>query len=83
MPLEFSPNEVRLYDACGAEEALELSDWFSTTEMPKVDLGGCSNLHPALLQTLLAFTPVLSVEPRDPFLVRWILPMLAPAAPKI
>lgn len=78
MPLEFRDHEVRLVETCGAEEALELSDWLSNTELPKVDIAECTNLHPALLQTLLAYKPVLSAEPKDPFLIRWIRPMLAP-----
>jgi hypothetical protein len=80
MPLEFRDDEVRLVGTCGADEALELSDWLSNPGVPKVDLAACTNLHPALLQTLLAFKPAIAVEPTDPFLVRWILPLLAPAA---
>jgi hypothetical protein len=78
MPIEFRTGEVRLAETCGAEEALELSDWLLSADLPKVDLGDCTNLHPALLQTLLAHKPAISVEPKDPFLSRWILPMLAP-----
>ncbi len=77
MALEFRDDEVRLIGACGAEEALELSEWFAKIESPKADLGTCTHLHAALLQTLLAFKPVVCVEPDDSFLRRWIAPILA------
>ncbi len=78
MPLEFRPSEVRLVDTCGAEDALELVDWLSKEERPAVDLAACTNMHPALLQTLLAFKPAISAGPTDPFITQWILPLLAP-----
>jgi hypothetical protein len=31
------------------------------------------------LQTLLAYQPVIAAPPTDPFLVRWILPLLTAA----
>jgi hypothetical protein len=77
MALEFRDDEVRLIDSCGAEEALELADWLSKLELPKVDLAACTHLHAALLQTLLAYRPAISAGPEDPFLARWVLPVLA------
>ncbi len=76
MPLVFRTDCVALVDACGAEEALELADWFATSDHPKADLAECSHLHAALLQTLLAYQPSIIAAPVDPFLARWILPML-------
>jgi hypothetical protein len=77
MPLEFRADTVCFTQTCGAEDALELADWLLRTELPKADLGKCTHLHAALLQTLLAFKPTVSVGPEDPFLARWILPELA------
>jgi hypothetical protein len=77
MPLTMLGDEVRLIDTCGADEALELAEWLSEAELPKVDLGSCTHMHAALLQTLLTYNPIISVEPQDVFLRRWIAPMLA------
>ncbi len=78
MPLEITSGTVGLIGNCGADEALEFVDALSAAEMPKIDMSACTNLHPALLQALLAFKPAVSNPPTDPFLVRWILPLLAP-----
>ena len=77
MPLEFRRNEVCLTGSCGAEDALELADWLTKHKRAKVSLAACTHLHTALLQTLLAYKPAVSVGPEDPFLARWILPVLA------
>jgi hypothetical protein len=77
MPLEFREDTVCLTQTCGAEDALALADWLSQTVLPKADLGECTHLHAALLQTLLAYKPAVSVEPVDSFLARWILPVLS------
>lgn len=77
MPLRFGSGEVALTDSCGAEDALELADWLAKEHQPKADLRACSHLHAAVLQTLLAYKPVLSAPPVDPFLLRWVVPALA------
>jgi hypothetical protein len=76
MPLEATSEPIRLIGTCGAEDALELVDALSNPAPHSVDLSACTNLHPALLQTLLTFKPAIAGEPTDPFLVRWVLPML-------
>ncbi|MGD0471910.1 MAG: hypothetical protein ABSB70_01695 [Candidatus Velthaea sp.] len=77
MPLQFEQDEIWLIDACGAEEALELVDLLSRPQRPKINLSRCSYLHAALLQTVLAYKPAISQGPTEPFLERWIVPMLA------
>jgi hypothetical protein len=77
MPLVFGGNTVALVGTCGADEALELVDLLAKPERPTVDLSACTNLHSALVQTLLAFGPGVCAEPVDPFLARWISPLLA------
>jgi hypothetical protein len=79
MPLEFARSEVTLHGACGAEEALELVEWLAKKRRARVNLGDCTHLHSALLQTLLAFGPAISVPPHEPFLARWIVPLLTAA----
>lgn len=77
MPLEFGEKAVRLIGNCGAEDALELVDWLAKTDDAAVDLSRCEHLHAALLQTLFAHPHAISAAPAEPFLARWILPVLA------
>jgi hypothetical protein len=77
--LDFHDDRVALIGVCAAEEALELVDWLCRVERPTADLSACTNLHAAILQTLLAYQPVIAAPPTDPFLVRWILPLLTAA----
>jgi hypothetical protein len=73
-------DEILLIDACGAEEALELVDLLSKAERPTINLSRCTYVHAALLQTLLAYKPVISAAPTEPFLQRWIVPLLSRSA---
>jgi hypothetical protein len=80
MPLTFARSEVALTGACGAEEALELAEWLAKRKRPRVNLAACTHLHAALLHTLLFHRPAISGAPADPFLSRWIMPMLGAVA---
>jgi len=77
--LTFTRNEVALAGACGAEEALELMEWLVKRRRPRVKLTDCTHLHSALLATLLACRPAISGPPNDPFLAKWIEPILTAA----
>ncbi len=79
MALTFTRNEVTLAGACGAEEALELAEWLVKRRRPRVKLTDCTHLHSALLATLLAHRPTISGAPSDPFLAKWIEPILTAA----
>lgn len=81
MSLHIEGDEIWLVDACGAEEALELVDLLLKAERPTINLSRCTNLHAALLQTVLAYKPAVSAEPAEPFLRRWILPFIASSGP--
>jgi hypothetical protein len=76
MPLTFARNEVALTGACGAEEALDLAEWLAKRKRPRVNLAACTHLHAALLHTLLIFRPSVCAGPADPFLSRWVMPLL-------
>jgi hypothetical protein len=76
VPLELRDDEASLVGSCTADEALEFSDWLANSAQPKVDLAACTHLHAALLQTLLAYKPAITARPADPFLARWISPLL-------
>jgi hypothetical protein len=63
------------------DDAEPLARWLRETSRPKVRLEHCTHLHTAALQALLAARPVLAGPPSDPFLARWITPLLvAPPA---
>lgn len=75
MPIRFEGTTARLEGVCGVEEALPLSDWLLATDGARLDLGLCTELHTAVLQVLMAAgRPVAA--PADPFLARWVMPVL-------
>jgi hypothetical protein len=80
MPLVYEKNMARFVDACTVEEAMEFQEWLGGVKAPRVDLSACTHLHTALFQVLLAARPKLSAPPQDPFLARWVAPLLAAAA---
>jgi hypothetical protein len=77
MPLTFAETLVRFEGVCCVEEALPLLEHCRDTRAPKVDLADCTYLHTALLQVLLLVRPLVTVLPADPFLARWLAPLLA------
>ncbi|MEO0035359.1 MAG: hypothetical protein RLZZ501_1382 [Pseudomonadota bacterium] len=60
---------------CGVEEALPLLE--ALAGGASLSLGRCTHLHTAPLQVLLALRPVLRDPPTEPFLARWVAPLLA------
>jgi hypothetical protein len=81
MALRLEGSEVWLIDVCGAEEALEFVDLLLKAERPTINLSRCTHLHAALLQTVIAFKPAVSAQPTEPFLQKWISPMLSVSGP--
>ncbi|MFD2235775.1 hypothetical protein [Phaeospirillum tilakii] len=60
--------------ACGVEEALPLLE--ALAGGAALSLGRCTHLHTAPLQVLLALRPPLRDLPAEPFLARWVAPLL-------
>ncbi len=77
MPLVFEGPRVRFEDVCTVEDAMPLIEHLRNTDAVEVDLADCAYLHTALLQLLLIARPRILAMPTDPFLGRWIAPMLA------
>lgn len=82
MPIRYDPDAgaggtARFEGVCAVDEALPLAEWLEEAAEPRVDLGACTELHTALLQLLLAARPAVAVPPEDPFLRRWVAPLLA------
>jgi len=57
-----------------AEDAMDLAVWLVSTKNASIDLTTCTHLHGAVLQTLLAYRPIVDALPHDPFLAEWIMP---------
>ena len=84
MPVIVGRGVATLSGVVGVEDAEPLAQWLRDTARPRVRLADCAHLHTAALQALLAARPVVSSVPTDPFLARWIVPLLAvPAAPPV
>ena len=71
MTVEREGGVVRLTGACGVEEAEALLAHLASGAR-RVDLGGCDQLHAAILQLLLASGAEIQGE-RPAFLDRWDL----------
>ncbi len=80
MPLRLARNQVYFEGECGVEEAMTLLEYLTRPKPPKVDLRPCTHLHTALAQVLAACRPSRLVPPEDPFLARWLMPLLDPSA---
>ncbi|QCO18323.1 hypothetical protein D3869_24015 (plasmid) [Azospirillum brasilense] len=76
MPIRFEGHTARFEAACSIDEAIPLAEWLCAVAEPRLDLGGCTALHTALLQVLLASGRPIAVPPDDAFLKSWVLPLL-------
>jgi hypothetical protein len=77
MPVVTGPTGAELAGVCGVTEAETLLAWLLDHPTAQVDLGDCQHLHTAVLQVLLALKPAVAVEPADPLVAEWLLPLLA------
>ncbi|MCQ4161521.1 hypothetical protein NON00_16505 [Roseomonas sp. GC11] len=78
MPILLSEVMAVLEGHCSIEEAETLAHGLRQMKRPRVDLSGCTHLHLAVLQTLLAFRPLVAAPPEDPFLGRLIAGLPSP-----
>ena len=72
-------NEILLEGACSVEEAETLLGLLLAEPEAVVDWSGCTKLHTAVAQVLLARRPPVRGVCRDAFLARWLGPRLATA----
>jgi len=77
MTLIFKDTHVCFDDVCTVEEAVQLIEHLRAHNDAHVDLSGCSYLHTALVQLLLIARPRMATSPCDPFLARWLAPLLS------
>lgn len=78
MPLEFKRNVALLREVVSIEEAETLLEWLQKKTQPKIDLSGCSHLHPANLQLLLAAQVTIVAWPADAAFAGWLQSVLNP-----
>lgn len=79
MPLSLGSRTARLEGHVGIDDTEALVAWLRRTRTPTVNLKGCTHLHTAVLQALVAARIKVSAAPADDFLAAWILPMLEQA----
>lgn len=80
MTLRLDGDTLHLEGDCGSEEAEPLLALLLEQPSRGIALGGARALHTALVQVLLALRPRLVEMPDEPFLRRWIAPVLEDAA---
>lgn len=70
MPVRYLKKHAALEGHVGVEDAEALAAWIAAQPRPAVHLGRCTQLHAAVLQTLLALRPRLVAPPPDTWLAR-------------
>ena len=76
MPLRLHEQTATLTGAVTVDDAETFTTWLRITTEPSVDLHDCTHLHTAVFQAILAFAPTVIAGPTEPFLARYVLPML-------
>lgn len=76
MPVRLHEQTATLIGIVTVDDAEAFAAWLRTTTEPSVDLRDCSHLHTAVFQAILAFAPTVTAGPTEPFLARYVRPML-------
>ena len=76
MSVSLDGNVVRLHGDCPVEDAETVMSLLQATMDRNVSLTEVRILHTAVLQVLLALRPKLVGPVRDPFISRWLAPLL-------
>ncbi|MCO6419969.1 hypothetical protein JYK14_27960 [Siccirubricoccus sp. KC 17139] len=80
MSVQLQDAVVHLRGDCPVEDAELLLSLLREGGGRMVQIGEADRLHTAVVQVLLALRPPLAGAPTDPFLSRWLVPLLrAPA----
>ena len=72
MPVSYKKNLVQLNGVVSVEDAEGLLEWLLKRPAAKVDLAGCTHLHPANLQVLMAAGCAVKALPLDQGLAAWV-----------
>lgn len=76
MSVLFDGQAILVAGECGAEEAETLLALLQTHPHAAVDITQAGSVHTALWQVMLALSPSVHGEPANPFIHKWIMPML-------
>ena len=79
MTIRRDHDAVLLENVCTVEDADVLMQEL-LAGATHVDWSGCTHLHTACLQVLLAARPSVRGKPDNPAIARWLAPILAPVA---
>jgi hypothetical protein len=78
MPIRRAEETVFLEGVCAVEDAEILLEKLQSGATA-IDWSGCTHLHAACFQLMLAARLPISGTPQNPELARWIAPILHPA----
>jgi hypothetical protein len=70
--MTFKRNTALFADIIGVEDAETLLAWLHRHPKPKLDLSGCTHLHAAPLQVLMAAAQPVGRWPTDAALAAWL-----------
>ncbi len=76
MPLRFEDSTVYFEESCAVEDALVLAEYLRVHPETQADLRRCTYLHTSLMQVLLAMQVRCIALPEEPFMARWLTPLL-------
>lgn len=76
MPIRYEGDTVHLEGFCAVDEAEVLLGFLETHVGAEVELSQCQHMHTALLQLLLGYRVALVGEAYNPFIGKWIVPLL-------
>jgi hypothetical protein len=74
MSVRFIDGRIELAGACPLEDAEALVGAIIEHSAAPIDLSGCSALHTAVVQVILAARSEIAAMPADPFLRTHVLP---------
>ena len=81
MPLRFEDGTVYFEENCPVEDALLLAEHLRVHPETQADLRRCTYLHTSLMQVLLAMRVRCIALPEEPFMARWLTPLLERSQP--
>jgi hypothetical protein len=65
MAIVYQKKLAVLTDTVGVEEADGLLEWLREIPKRRIDLAGCTHLHAANLQVMMAVNPYIATWPKD------------------
>lgn len=83
MSVVLADNYIAIVGDCGVEHAETLLALCQGNSETPVDVSGAGAVHTALWQVLMVVSSPVVGMPADPFVRRWIMPILTRPTPRI